>query len=464
MRFLNTLGSQGTIHWATETVSSAPGTNNEWRKTVAGFDSDKDVIHAVERLFTAQWFERLRVWPEIRLANHSGLVLHGYDRILWQVMLNAACALLRASTFNDHLHLHDRLQEVIRIGAPIGDRLEFLADITRHCKCEDPRDRLFALKSLLPERQADVITPNYTKSIGESYRAFMVSYAVGLGSLDILGLCNLSNSLDHMPTRVVDWSNLSAINVTQITNLFASGESSCEVKFVGWDVLEAVGAHCSTITSVRPCFDADTFSTDFGRTLSQLRLLNDLNMPYVAGGDMLGAYCRTFVPDNVDADRYVSPPARIFKLEDARKALLEIASCNWDTKGTSSPNTVGYLYRSELLLEDYVFFTTETGHFGISLAKPKVYDQVVGLLGCRSLMLLRPIKCGNSVVGRCYIQVLMDAEALLGPLPGRWRQVLRLRDGSQEWYPAFAQETTGKVQATDPRLGPLPAGWCLENH
>ena len=55
----------------------------------------------------------------------------------------------------------------------------------------------------------------------------------------------------------------------------------------------------------------------------------------------------------------------------------------------------------------------------------------------------------------------MDAEALLGPLPEDWKRPSRLRDASEEWYPAFAQETTGKLQATDPRLGPLPAGWRM---
>lgn len=33
-----------------------------------------------------------------------------------------------------------------------------------------------------------------------------------------------------------------------------------------------------------------------------------------------------------------------------------------------------------------------------------------------------------------------------------------------ESVPASSQETAGKLQATDPRLGPLPAGWRLRNH
>ena len=232
---------------------------------------------------------------------------------------------------------------------------------------------------------------------------------------------------------------------------------------MGADVLEAEGARCSTITSVGPCFDAGVTGANHGPKLSKL-MLSDLHKPYVGGGDMLGGYCRTFVLDDAIANNYLPPLKQGWKLEEARNAVLEVVSCNRGSSGALFRNAINYLYDSESLLENYIFFTTETGHFGVSLAKPNIYDQIVALLGCKSLMLLRPTKCGYSVVGRCYIQGFMDAEALLGPLPGTWRRVLRLRNGSQVWYPAFAQETTGKVQPTNPRLGPLPAGWRLETH
>lgn len=47
-------------------------------------------------------------------------------------------------------------------------------------------------------------------------------------------------------------------------------------------------------------------------------------------------------------------------------------------------------------------------------------------------MLLRPTKYWYSVVGACYVQGFMDAEALLGPLPEDWKGPSRLRDTSEE--------------------------------
>lgn len=67
----------------------------------------------------------------------------------------------------------------------------------------------------------------------------MASYVIELGNFDILCLCNLSNEPGRLPTWAVDWSELSANNITQITNPCASGESSCEANFVGTEALEA---------------------------------------------------------------------------------------------------------------------------------------------------------------------------------------------------------------------------------
>ena len=90
MQLLNTVGSQATV---TAIISSASGTDDKQSNTVAEFRCNEEAMYAVERLFISLWFERLWVWLEIRLANDSALVLHGYDIILWQNMLTAVYAL-----------------------------------------------------------------------------------------------------------------------------------------------------------------------------------------------------------------------------------------------------------------------------------------------------------------------------------------------------------------------------------
>ena len=100
-----------------------------------------------------------------------------------------------------------------------------------------------------------------------------------------------------------------------------------------------------------------------------------------------------------------------------------------------------------------MFFTTETGHFGVNLAQPKAFDQVAVLLGCQSLMLLRPTKYGYSVVGACYVQGFMDAEALLGPLPEDWKRVPRVRDASEKCTRFFSRNS-GEITSHGSETGP----------
>ena len=98
----------------------------------------------------------------------------------------------------------------------------------------------------------------------------MVSCVIDLGNFDILCLCNLSDEPGRLPAWAVDWSELSANNVTQIKNPCAIGESSCEVNFVGTEILEAEGAQCTAFTSVGPCFEAGISDADLVQTLSKL--------------------------------------------------------------------------------------------------------------------------------------------------------------------------------------------------
>jgi hypothetical protein len=65
------------------------------------------------------------------------------------------------------------------------------------------------------------------------------------------------------------------------------------------------------------------------------------------------------------------------------------------------------------------------------------------------------------VVGECYIQGLMDGEALLGLLPEPWK--MQIGPGSEGlWAPGFLDQSTGILSHADPRLdalGPVPDEW-----
>lgn len=75
-------------------------------------------------------------------------------------------------------------------------------------------------------------------------------------------------------------------------------------------------------------------------------------------------------------------------------------------------------------------------------------------------MLLRPSTNGSFlVVGACFVHGLMNAEAVLGPLPDEWSYILTRDRGYPENSCAFINNATGEQTKEDPRLPPLSSPW-----
>ena len=87
-------------------------------------------------------------------------------------------------------------------------------------------------------------------------------------------------------------------------------------------------------------------------------------------------------------------------------------------------------------------------------------DIVVLPLGCIAPLLLRPttVEGQFEVVDECYVQGVMNGEAVLGPLPSDWKRQIRV-DIHGLKVPYFKNTKTGETSPEDPRLGPLPSEW-----
>ena len=56
--------------------------------------------------------------------------------------------------------------------------------------------------------------------------------------------------------------------------------------------------------------------------------------------------------------------------------------------------------------------TTETGFLGLAPDEVEVGDTVAVILGCNFPVLLRPFDNGYKYVGECYVDGVMDGEAI----------------------------------------------------
>ena len=456
IEFLNELNCQISVDWATRTISSRPGAVEDWKKMANSFYNNQKLVDGLSQLLTRPWFERLWVWQEIR-AKDNALVMCSYDRILWQDLRSTTYALFTkecGNLFGPLLFVQDMANK------SIGGRLDSCTRLTSRCLCADPRDRVFALKSLLGDTESDAIKPDYVKSTSEVYRDVMIEYALNLGSLDLLCLCDLSTKLEQSPSWVPNWSSPQG---TFFTGSFcASGRSTCEAN-MGMEIMEVAGAYCATVTQVESLFDADASDMEIMLRISEMLSLHDMNTSYIGGGNMLSAYCCTLF-DNAFSEMYLPPRSDIDSLESTRGTLQDILARDRDHGLQSISDISRYADVMRYRMVGRTFFTTREGHIGTSVVEPRLGDQVVVPLGCDSPLLLRAARGSYQVVGQCYVQGLMCAEALLGPMSEGWEYVLRLHEASAHYFNAFVHRPSGRVQCEDPRLGQLPEGWRVKSH
>lgn len=75
------------------------------------------------------------------------------------------------------------------------------------------------------------------------------------------------------------------------------------------------------------------------------------------------------------------------------------------------------------------------------------------IFGCPSLMLLRRSEAGRRhVIGECYLPGLTNGEAILGPIPGKYKSILAYDDDLRTYVRGFINVDNEEMQNGDPRL------------
>ena len=244
----------------------------------------------------------------------------------------------------------------------------------------------------------------------------------------------------------------------------ADAYSTCEARFNGFLVLEAAGTFVDTVIQIEPLFGMHSSDEDTITALKNIISFSDAHEPYITGENLLEAYCRIFYLNDFP-DRYIPVVENDWTPKLSKEALSEIVSLQSPHSALLSVNGAIYLSNLKRYLEGWSFVRTQKGYYGVIPRSAKVGDHVCAILGCRSLMLLRPKGNDYQVVGECYVQGLMFGEALLGPLLGGWRMVLSLSKTVRGYFWTYVCDQTGKFRITDPRFREsLPAEWRIQTH
>ena len=461
LRVLDGLGSQLRVNWNIfEMTSALTG------ETITQyFDPfDYETWKSVGDLLSQPWFERLWIWQEVRLAREAHLFC-GNEGVPWESLRRATLYLRRASRPEGFSHLIGCCYNLVSYGDYVAgafDSLDIILENTKFASCSDPRDKIFAVLSLVRKDETRGLDPNYAKSAEAVFQDLVMHYTSNIQSLTILSHCELLDDAGGMklPTWVPDWT---VPRLTATSPISASCRNSKpRVRYQDGRVLAATGVHVAVIeclqTLPQPAGPEDyPYNNEVEDAIRALILPNIESLSLSERDATVNSLCRTLCC-NLFADSFPPPNSIYASFELCRKYIDRIIDTTRDTALEESPESSSYIARVRFSIRGRSFFTTDDGYIGLAPIATKPGDQVCILLGCRTPLVLRP--CGDGyhkVVGECYIDGFMEGAACLGPLPSKWQLVLRYFEESSGYHDAFLDHQTGEFQIEDPRLGPLPA-------
>lgn len=414
---------------------------------------------SIKDLITREWFSRLWVFQEIALAQKATLVVGGI-RLDWKIFaLGLEWVWMMSGQLDqliESLGVANIFEDAVWafLGQGCNPTAQYLIQTlinTEKLLCSDPRDRLYAIRSLLHPSHSKIIIPDYSLSIREVYTNFAKEWLLKLDNAQFLQYCDFPEPLTGMdlPSWVPDWSR--ARTAEDFSYGRCSGVSGAFAALDG-DRPGLQGTLVGNISYVTP--PAQSRTTD-----AEIRELCHSWMELVSMGEVAwgrstiaDAFMEMIVGGRV-SERQPSIEQNYRSLDEIKAFLADVSGSDDQLAGRSVPSQI------RIAIQGLLFFKTAEGLFGVGPRTAKPGDRVAVILGCNFPLVLRPDELlGNNcfrVVGPCYVSEITSAEALLGPLPSGWGIREERVQGIRKQM--FTNGDTRTQQ--DPRMPPLPSGW-----
>lgn len=465
-----TISSNIAVDWALRTITPLT-TETNWADGAKPIPFSDAQMLAIWKLLNRDWFKRLWIWQEVWLAR-AAVVMCGTQSITWEDVRSGYYALYvkrRYSRFFDILHM-SHIELVFGLcQSKLSPKLYQLIDYTKHSLCSDPRDKIFAPLSLLPEWERQEITPDYSKTTSEVYRDVVRLHITHVKRLDILTTVEMREQVQKAPSWTPDWAIPRMVE--RLRNSNAGGNSRASWSFEANGVLQVIGSTVTTIDLAEPFRFQEDQAPKEEIVREAQRVLQKLKLQDLHGqsNQKLRNLCRVLCSNHL-SDFY-SPPDRNYSSlaqaeEFVKRVLLHPTE---DLEGVLSSSSQD----ERLLLEPLMAFGSGRnlfkcldGRVGLGPRAASPGDKVVIWLGCSFAMILRPAQGGcYRVVGEAYCEGLMDGAALMGPLPEHFEMVSRYNERRELDYLGPYDKSSGTFRAEDPRLAyELPSGWTRKPH
>ncbi|KAL6879465.1 hypothetical protein HDV57DRAFT_509950 [Trichoderma longibrachiatum] len=471
IKHLSHVGKQVKMDWRWEHFGMGveEGKDPRWAYGNYPLPFDRTTWHSIKMLISRPWFERLWVWQEATLAQENdAIMLCGRDEMRWDDFRQAIMCLYFNTCDPDippsELRLYrSKLEHASQLArCKIQTNTTGILSLTKNCRCFDPRDRVYAVLSFVDSLNpiSPYITPDYRKTKKQVYlELFLAVYQNFGSSLTMLALSQAGKG--DTPTWLPDYEVLG--EHSYVLHGWASGRSAgifstldsessiARLSGVSCGIVEL----CSRPMPIQP-------SREEIITVAKEWLRESLSSAtYPTGLCPLDVFVLTIMRNGI-REHHFGPLSRPTFLQ-ARKIVLrdfaEERATNYIDMHYGTPPWYLFFYiRLGDNLPGFSFGKLTNGHFGLLPPKAMPGDHVYTILGCPAPLVLRKQENGNfTVVGSCYLNDHMEAQALLGEVPDNYRVVFR--DGDIEGGMWFLEVETMSASRIDPRLGSLPPGW-----
>jgi hypothetical protein len=367
---------------------------------------------------------------------------------------------------------HDLLKTRVRSVIPLCDRhrrgyvpFSALLNDTKYCECSDPRDRVFALLSMLgPSERVIEIDADYSKTISEVYKDATLCTIKFDRELNILATAGLDQSNSGLPSWVPKWPCRELYKPLRYA-VQASGKTlPADLGDQGYeDILQLTGVSVATIDRVEGFELAEyrcATKTDIGHEIRRISSWINLRRPFEKDDKDLLAFCRIICADEFAETR---DPQRKDQL--SLKESLQALRFLLGFEGSLDHWNMRFLALVGQSICGRSFFVTKDGCLGLGPKAAKPGDIVTVLLGGKGSFVMRPADGGYyQFVGVAYCHGFMDAEALLGPLLGCFQLVMKLDEKTNTYWGGHMDRETARFYCEDPRLGELPPEWKKRAH
>ena len=429
---------------------------------------------AVIRLLERPYFGRVWVTQEFFLAHDAKSVVVVGDQsialdnfrkaIHWMTLVGFDVSSPGANRDRHRLY---RASSIVQKAYSDEPNLMFR---TRAGDCKDDRDRVYGnlgIMSVSGHRsfvEAIEIDYSATNTVEKTYLDFFVQYQKRYNTLRLLMDSGLCQSRDMRPTWVPDWRHEvpSALDLSMETA--ASHLVAAECQYHDGGVLEVHGKRAIRVSDMR-YLDSTDATEAMPAWYDELAMLMRVNLQPDRVDERIESLTRAIaawlhnpaVPVEVVQRSYV-----IFKTY--LKLLYKVTSKEDPAFGAPTPlpqnlMTEEHATRFEICVRWFKeakvpFLYSTDGYIGVGRSGSEVGDEVYAVLGCRSLMLLRPShsKATYQVVGPCFIHGLNWGEILLGPLPEGCTVVPRFQHSRSGYVPHYLNARTNTESMWDPRI------------